>query len=332
MTRKAAVGLAVVQGSVFAAVAPYTLTVSMAAGSTTAVYAAIFGNLAIAIAKFSAAAFTGSSAMLTEGIHSLVDTGNGGLLLLGIRRSKRPADLLHPFGYGKELYFWALVVAFLIFGVGGGVSVYEGIRHLMHPRPLVDPFWNYVVLGVAAIFESIVLAIAVRSFRAEKGNQSAWRAIRSTKNPTTFVVLLEDAAALLGLVVGFIGIYLGHYFGNLYFDGSASIVIGLILMSVAVVLGNESKGLLVGEGASAARLERIRSLVEADEHVARVHKALTMYFGPQTVLLTMDVEFVPRLSAQEHSSTVTRVEQRIRSMHPDIKYVFIEARAMTAAT
>ncbi len=303
----------------------------MASESTTAVYAAILGNLAIAIAKFTAAAFTGSSAMLTEGIHSLVDTGNGGLLLFGIRRSQRPADSMHPFGHGKELYFWALVVAFLIFGVGGGVSVYEGIRHLIHPRPLQDPFWNYVVLGVAAIFEGIVLAIAVRSFRAEKGSQSAWRAIRSSKNPTTFVVLLEDAAALLGLVVGFIGIYLGHHFDNPYFDGGASIVIGLILMGVAVVLGNESKGLLVGEGANATTLDRIRSLVEADEHITRVHKALTMYFGPQTVLLTMDVAFVPRLSAEEHSSTVTRVEQRIRSTHPDIKYIFIEARAMAAA-
>lgn len=308
-----------------------TLTISMASKSTTAVYAAIFGNLAIAVAKFTAAAFTGSSAMLTEGIHSLVDTGNGGLLLFGIRRSKQPADPLHPFGHGKELYFWALVVAFLIFGVGGGVSVYEGVRHLMHPRPLEDPTWNYVVLGIAAIFEGIVLAIAVRSFRAEKGSESTWRAIRSTKDPTTFVVLMEDTAALLGLAVGFIGIYLGHHFDNPYFDGGASVVIGLILMAVAVLLGNESKGLLVGEGASATTLESIRSLVEADEQVTRVHKALTMYFGPHTVLLTMDVEFAPGLSAQEHSSTIARVEERIRSTHPDIKHIFIEARAMAAA-
>jgi cation diffusion facilitator family transporter len=299
----------------------------MAAGSTTAVYAAIAGNLAIAIAKFAAATVTGSSAMLSEGIHSLVDTGNGGLLLLGMRLSRKPADESHPFGHGKELYFWTLVVSFLIFGVGGGVSAYEGIRHMLHPRPLEDPTWNYVVLGLAALFESIVLVIAVRAFRAQKGSNSTWREIRTTKDPTTFVVLLEDTAALLGLAFGFAGVYLGHRFDNPYFDGGASLAIGVLLMGVAVLLGFESKGLLVGEGASADVLKGIRTLAMADPAVTHVGNLLTMYFGPHTVLLTMDVQFAGGLSAAEQAAATVRLEKRVRAEHHDIKHIFIEARA-----
>ncbi len=300
----------------------------MAAGSTTAVYAAIAGNLAIAVAKFAAAAFTGSSAMLSEGIHSMVDTSNGGLLLLGMRLSRRPADAIHPFGHGKELYFWTLVVSFLIFGVGGGVSAYEGIRHMIHPRPLEDPTWNYIVLGIAALFESIVLVIAVRAFRAQKGRNSTWREIQTTKDPTTFVVLLEDTAALLGLVIGFAGVYLGHRFDNPYFDGGASLAIGVLLMGVAVLLGYESKGLLVGEGADAATLEKIRALALAEPAVGRIGNVLTMYFGPHTVLLTMDVQFTEGQSVVEQAEATVRLEKQIRARHPDIKHIFIEARAL----
>ena len=197
-----------------------------ASESKLAIYAALLGNLAIAVMKFATAAITGSSAMLSEGIHSLVDTGNAGLLLLGIRLSKKPADAAHPFGYGKELYFWSLVVAFLIFGVGGGISIYEGILHVAHPSPLEDPTWSYVVLALAAVFETIVLVIAVKHFLAVKGDQSAWQAIRTSKNPTDFVVLFEDAAALSGLVVAFVGIWLAHYLDDPVFDGVASIAIG----------------------------------------------------------------------------------------------------------
>ncbi len=300
----------------------------MASGSTTAVYAAIVGNMAIAIAKFLAAGVTGSSAMLSEGIHSLVDTGNGALLLLGIRQSKKPPDALHPFGHGKELYFWTLVVAFLIFGVGGGVSAYEGIRHLMDPRPLEDPTWSYVVLAIAAVFEGIVLWIALRAFREIKGTKSTWEEIRTTKDPTTFVVLFEDTAALAGLLVAFAGIYLGHRFHNPYFDGAASLLIGVILMAVAGFLGFESKGLLIGEGASAETLHSIRTLAEADPAVREVTNLLTMYFGPHTVLLTLEVAFAAGLPASERTSAVARLEERIRGRHPAIKHVFIEARSL----
>ena len=298
------------------------------AESKTAIYAAISGNAAIAITKFTAAAFTGSSAMLTEGIHSLVDTGNGGLLLVGISKSKKPADATHPFGYGKELYFWPLIVAMLIFGVGGGVSIYEGILHLLHPGPLEDPFWNYVVLGLAMLFEGTVFIIAFKQFQAIKGEQSTWQAIRTSKDPTTFTVLFEDAAAMLGLIAAAVGIFLGHQFQNPYFDGAASIVIGLILTTVAFFIGYESKGLLIGEGADPETLGSIRELAEADPDVDRVKNPLTMYFGPHTVLLTMNIQFREGLSAADVESAVDRLEQTLRTKYPDIKHIFIEARSL----
>ncbi|MGH7445148.1 MAG: cation diffusion facilitator family transporter, partial [Longimicrobiales bacterium] len=267
------------------------------ASSKTAVYAAIVGNLAIAIMKFAAAGVTGSSAMLSEGIHSLVDTGNGGLLLLGIRLSSKPADAAHPFGYGKELYFWSLVVAFTIFGVGGGISIYEGVLHIIHPRPLADPTWSYVVLALAFAFESVVLVIALKAFLEMKRDQGFWQSIRTSKDPTTFVVVFEDTAALLGLAVAFLGIYLAHRFQNPYIDGASSIVIGTILCAVAGFLAYESKSLLVGEGADPQTLANVKALAEADPAVERIQSPLTMHFGPNTVLLTMDVRFRTSASA-----------------------------------
>ena len=302
------------------------------AESKTAIYAAILGNFAIAVTKFSAAAFTGSSAMLTEGIHSLVDTGNGGLLLVGISKSKKPADAAHPFGYGKELYFWTLIVAMLIFGVGGGVSIYEGILHLLHPNPLEDPFWNYVVLGIAIVFEAIVFMIAFKQFQALKGEESTWQAIRRSKDPTTFTVLFEDAAAMLGLIAATVGIFLGHQFNNPYFDGAASIVIGVILATVAFFIGYESKGLLVGEGADPATLQSIKKLAESAPTVTKVERPLTMYFGPHTVLLTMDVEFRNNLSGAERDAAVQRLEKVIREKHHDINHIFIEAKSLSGKT
>ncbi|MGH8008453.1 MAG: cation diffusion facilitator family transporter, partial [Candidatus Binatia bacterium] len=302
----------------------------MAAESKTAIYAAIGGNLAIAVMKFGAAAFTGSSAMLSEGIHSLVDTGNGGLLLLGIHKSRQPADTTHPFGYGKELYFWSLIVAVLIFGVGGGISIYEGILHLLHPNPLGDPMWSYVVLGLATVFEGIVLFIALKQFNATRGEQGFWEAVRMSKDPTTFTVVFEDTAALLGLIAAFLGVFLGHQLNNPYLDGAASIVIGLILATVAFFLAYETKGLLIGEGADAETLESIRALAEADPLVERIKDPLTMHFGPHTVLLTMNIHFQQGLSAVEVGGAVERMEQTIRSQHPDIKHIFIEAESIKA--
>jgi cation diffusion facilitator family transporter len=301
----------------------------MAAESIKVIYAAIVTNLAIAATKFTAAAFTGSSAMISEGIHSLVDTGNGGLMLLGVRRSRKPADALHPFGYGKELYFWTLIVAIVIFAVGGGISAYEGLLHMLHPKTVEHPIWNYVVLGLAFVFEGYSFTIAFKAFQTERGNLTIWQSIESSKDPTTYTVLFEDAAALLGLVVAFIGVLLAHVFSNPYFDGAASILIGIILAVVAVLLAYESRGLLVGEAVDPETLKNIRRLAEADPRVESVKNALTMHFGPHTILLAMDLRFRRDLSAAEVEESIDRLEEAIRKDHPDVKHIFIESESLT---
>jgi cation diffusion facilitator family transporter len=299
----------------------------MTTESRFAILAAIAGNLAIAATKFVAAFISGSSAMLSEGIHSLVDTGNGALLLLGVRQSRKPADAAHPFGHGKELYFWPLVVAILIFALGGGMSVYEGVTHLSHPQHS-DPTWNYVVLGIAFVFESMSCFFAFKAFRQELKGRGILKTIRASKDPTSFTILFEDTAALLGLIVAFLGILLGHLFNNPYFDGVASIVIGVILAVVAVFLAYETKGLLIGEGVNPETLSSIRSIADADPAVAEVKKSLTMHFGPTEVLLALDVSFRPELGSEEVSASINRLEAEIRSRHPEIKYIFVEAKSL----
>jgi cation diffusion facilitator family transporter len=295
--------------------------------SKVAVIAAIAGNLAIAATKLIAAYFSGSSAMLSEGIHSLVDTGNGALLLVGFKRSQRPPDEIHPFGHGKELYFWPMVVAILIFALGGGMSIYEGVTHLSHPAQHGDPKWNYIVLGLAFIFESISSYFAFKAFRGELRGRHPIRAIRESKDPNTFTVLFEDSAALLGLIVAFIGIFLGHQLHNPYIDGIASIAIGLILCAVACFLAYETKGLLIGEGVDPATLDSIRAMTGSDPDVDELKKALTMHFGPHSVLVTLDVRFKADLTGEAIANAINRIERQIRERHPEIKYVYIEAKA-----
>jgi cation diffusion facilitator family transporter len=302
----------------------------MVVESRKAIYAAIGANLAIAVTKFIAASFTHSSAMISEGIHSLVDTGNGGLLLLGIKRSQKPADAAHPFGHGKEVYFWTLIVAIMIFAVGGGVSAYEGLLHILHPEPIANPLWNYIVLGLAIIFEGYSFAVAFRAFQAIKGTQSIWRSIHTSKDPTTFTVLFEDTAALLGLIVALAGVYLAQAFNNPYFDGAASIVIGAILALVAVLLAYESKGLLIGEGADPDTIRNIRRLAESDPCVERVNNSLTMHFGPNSIMLALDLQLGSGLSAAEVKQAIDRIEKTIRKHHPDVKYVFTEFDSVPA--
>src|SRR6266478_4031356 len=299
--------------------------------SRTAIFAAIAGNLAIAATKLVAAFFTGSSAMLSEGIHSLVDTGNGGLLLLGFRKSQKPPDANHPFGHGKELYFWSLVVAILIFALGGGMSVYEGVTHLSHAQ-LHDPTWNYLVLGFAIVFEGFSFYFAYKAFHKEMGGQGVFETIRVSKDPTTFTVLFEDTAALLGLLVAFLGIFLGQWLSNPYLDGVASIIIGAILAVVAGFLAYESKGLLIGEGVDATVLASIRLMAGNDPAVAEVRKSLTMHFSPNDVLLTLDLGFKKHLKAEEIAAAVNRLETAIRSQHPEIKHIFIEAKSLYEAS
>jgi cation diffusion facilitator family transporter len=296
--------------------------------SRTAVIAAIAGNLAIAATKFTAAAFTGSSAMLSEAIHSVVDTGNGVLLLLGSRLSQKPPDAAHPFGYGMEIYFWSLVVAILIFALGGGMSVYEGVSHITHPHHIEKPAWNYAVLGFAILFESASFFFAFRAFRTEKGNQTVMEAIRRSKDPTTFTVLFEDTAALVGLLVALIGIFLADQLHNPYMDGVASIVIGAILGAVASVLAYESRSLLIGEGVSEEIMKRIREIVTSDPAVAEIRQALSMHFSPSDVLLTMNLRFQQDYTASEVTAVIAGIEDKIRAEYPEVNHIFIETESL----
>jgi cation diffusion facilitator family transporter len=300
----------------------------MAGESKIAVYGAIAGNLAVAVTKFLGAAITGSSAMLSEGIHSTVDTGNGLLLLFGMKSSQRPADAEHPFGHGKELYFWSLIVAILIFGLGGGVSAYEGVLHMRHPAPLKDAHWNYIILACAVVFEGTSFGIAMRSFLKEKGQRPFWEALRESKDPTTYTVLAEDSAALLGLCAAFAGVYASHRLQMPVLDGAASVVIGVLLAAVASLLIFEARGLLVGEGVDRKTAESIIRIAASDPRVARVAKPLTMYFGPEDILLALDVQFKDQLPAEEITDAVSQIETRVREAHPSIKRIYIEAASL----
>lgn len=296
--------------------------------SKTAVIAAIAGNLAIAVIKFIAAAITGSSAMIAEGIHSVVDTGNGTLLLLGLKQSKRPADDEHPFGYGKSLYFWSLIVAMSIFGIGGGMSVYEGITHIQHPSPLENPLWNYVVLAIAFVIEGSSFTVAMRQFNKARGKHGVWEFIKLSKDPSLYTVVFEDSAAMLGLGVAFLGVMLGHLFDNPYFDGGASIVIGLILMGVAWLLAVETHGLLLGEGADAATVARMREIVEADESVEQAGEILTMYMGTHDLIVNVGVQFKRGIHAETVHRSIHRIEAVLSAEFPAVRHVYIEVESI----
>ena len=302
----------------------------MSGSAKKTIYAAMTANFAIAITKFVAASITGSSAMLSEGIHSVVDTGNELLLLWGLRLSKKPADDSHPFGYGQELYFWTLIVALFIFAIGGGMSIYEGINHVRYPEPLTDPRWNYGVLAFAVIFEGYSWNIALQEFLSNKGEESFWKAIRASKDPTIFTILFEDTAALIGLFVAFIGVLSGHLLNNVYLDGVASIVIGVILCGVALLLATESKDLLIGEGAKPEVVANIRKIINDDPAVEKVIKVLTLHFGPQEILLNLEIKFVDELETEELAIAVERLESSIRTQHTEIQNIFIEAKSISA--
>lgn len=294
-------------------------------GSKLAIYGAIGANVAIAVTKFTVAGITGSSAMLSEGVHSAVDTFNGLLLLVGIRLSQRPATPEHPFGHGKELYFWSLIVAVLIFGLGGGVAFFEGVQHIRHPEPMRDPTWNYVVLAAAALFEGISFSIALRQFLKQAGATPFWEAVHRSKDPTTYTVLAEDAAALAGLTIAAIGIALSHSLDMPVLDGAASVLIGLLLAGVATLLTWESRGLLIGEGIRPETAQAIRDLALAQPSVRDVGRVLSMYVGPDDVLVTMDLDFDEGTDASKAAAAIGKVEQQVRARFPMIRRLFIES-------
>ncbi|MGY8992139.1 MAG: cation diffusion facilitator family transporter [Rhodospirillales bacterium] len=291
------------------------------------IYAALAGNSLIAVTKFFAAAMTGSAAMLSEAIHSVVDTGNQVLMLYGLKKAAQPADDEHPFGYGMELYFWTFVVAILIFGLGAGISVYQGVDKILYPHPINDPYINYIVLVMAMVFEGWAWSVAFVEFRRVKGDLPYWQAIRASKDPTVFTVLFEDTAAMLGLIVALVGIYLSEHLNMPVLDGVASIGIGIILAVIATFLAYECKGLLIGERASRQVLDGLSEIIDKQPGILRMNEMLTMHLSPQDILLNLSIDFKDQLSSQEVEREVSEMEREIKVKFPEIKRVFIEAQS-----
>ncbi len=292
-------------------------------GGTRVILTALAANVGIAVAKFVAAGITGSSAMLTEGVHSLVDSTNHVLLLYGTRRSGKAADAIHPLGYGRELYFWSFVVAMLVFTLGAGVSVYEGILHLIEPEPTSDLTIAFVVLGVAGALEGWSTWEALRAFNASRGTKSLLRALHDTKDAPTLIVLLENAGALAGLAIAAAGLALAHFTGNPLWDGIASVLIGLVLGATAIALLIEAKGLLIGESADPVLIAAIRACTEGHSGVVSVHEVLTVHQAPEMVLSVISADFDDAISAREVEQTVRDIEAAVGAQFPMVKRVYV---------
>jgi cation diffusion facilitator family transporter len=288
------------------------------------IYISLAVDLLIAASKFTAAAFTGSSSMISEGIHSVIDAVSQVLLIWGIKNSVRKADLSRPFGYGKELYFWSFIVSLMIFVLGGCVSVYQGIVRIQHPVLDGNEAWDYSVLGIAAVFTSISLYWAFKAFNRQRGNVSFWKAVKQTKDPSTIIVLLGDVGDIMGLIVAFLGVFLGHYFHNAYYDSIASILIGIILIAISGVLVRESKSLLLGESTSRKTLKKVIQLAQADEAVIKVKKHFSTYMSPEEVLLQLNTVFKDNLTTLQITDAIERITKTIQKDFPRIKQIFIE--------
>lgn len=296
-------------------------------GSRMVVMAALVGNGAIAITKFAAASYTGSSAMLSEAVHSLVDTGNQALLLYGLKRARRPADAAHPFGYGMEIYFWAFVVAILLFAIGAGVSIYEGIHKIQNPATITNPTINYIVLSLALCFEGAAWWVAFKEFGKTKRRSSFIKQIRMSKDPTVVTVLFEDSAAMLGLIIAGGGIILAEWLEMPMLDGVASVLIGLVLAGVATILAYECKGLLIGEATYPETRDSIHALAQAPDEILHVNELRTLHFGPEDILVTLSLDFRDDIDAQAVEGTVSRIEKAIKAKHHDVSRVYIEAQS-----
>jgi len=294
------------------------------AGSRMVVIAALMGNAAVAATKFVAAAFTGSSAMLSEGVHSLVDTVNQVLMLHGIRRAARPPDPKHPFGYGRELYFWAFIVALMVFALGAGISFYEGLAHLRHPREMANPLVNYIVLGASLLFEGVTWVIALRSFRAAKGRRGWIQAFRDSKDASTFTVLFEDTAAMLGLLIALAGIVATQVTGDPRYDGYASLGIGAVLAITAILLARETKGLLLGELAQRQVVDDILRIAGSDPDVRCANGVLTQQLGPESIIAALSADFHDVLTTPQIEACVLRIERAVQRTHPDVTALFVK--------
>lgn len=286
-------------------------------------FGALFANLGIAIAKFVAAGLTGSSSMLSEGFHSVVDSLNQVLLLYGEHRSDRPPDRQHPFGYGRELYFWAFVVAILIFAVGAGLSFYEGYIHFWNPEELSNPTINYIVLGAAFLLEGTSWMIAVREFASSKGNQGWWCAIRESKDPSVFIVMFEDSAALAGLIVAAIGVWASHWFNAPQLDGIASMVIGVILAAVAILLAREAKGLLIGERADLEVIAKVREIVGRKDWVTAVNHVRTIHTSPREIFVAISADIEDHVTMGEGERLIEALEQELKTEIPALSSIYL---------
>jgi cation diffusion facilitator family transporter len=295
-------------------------------------YGALAANLGIGVAKFVAAGITGSSSMLTEGVHSCVDSGNQVLLLYGQHRAKRAPDATHPFGYGRELYFWAFVVAILIFAVGAGVSIYEGIRHIRHPEPLHSATVNYVVLAISAALEGSSWTIAVREFRAAKGATPWWHAVRTSKDPAGFIVLFEDSAALAGLAIAAVGVWASHFWNDPRIDGYASVAIGVILALVAALLAREAKGLLIGERADPAVVEQVRAAVAAHPSVTAVNHVRTIHTAPERIFVAISADFEDGITMGQGETLIEDLETQLKQAIPQLSSIYIRPEKRENAT
>ncbi|TPG43440.1 cation transporter [Sphingomonas koreensis] len=291
--------------------------------SNLVIFAALAANLGIAVAKFIAAALSGSSSMLSEAFHSVVDSGNQVLLLYGQHRAKKPPDHQHPFGYGRELYFWSFVVAILIFAIGAGVSIYEGYRHILEPEELTSPTLNYIVLAVSAALEGTSWTLAVREFVRGKGEMGWWQAVRHSKDPPNFIVLFEDSAALAGLAVAALGVWASHYWQDPRIDGVASIGIGLILAMVAALLARESKGLLIGERADEEVIAKVHDVVEGHSAVSSVNHVRTIHTGPQEVFAAISVDFNDDVTMGDAETLIEEIEDQLRDALPTLSSIYI---------
>lgn len=296
-------------------------------GSKKVIIAALIGNSMIAVTKFVAASMTGSSAMLSEGIHSLVDTGNQFLLLHGMKQAKKPPDDEFPYGHGKEIYFWSFIVAIMIFALGAGVSLYEGVHHIIHPAEISNPMINYVVLSMAMVFEGAALMFALREFKAAKGSLGYIEAVHKGKDPSMFVVVFEDSAAMLGLFVALLGVVLAQVTGNFVFDGIASVMIGIILAFTAIWMAIETKSLLIGESANLPIRNGIKELVDEIDEIETVNETLTMHMGPEFILVNISADFASGISSDQVENSIALLEIRIKERFPDVKKVFIEAES-----
>ena len=288
------------------------------------VYAALAGNLAIALVKFVAAYITNSSAMLSEAIHSVVDTLNEILLLYGMKKSQQSPNAQHPFGYGRELYFWAFIVSLMVFALGAVVSIYQGIQHVRYPEEMLSPNLNYIVLGIAILCEGISWLVALKAFRKTKGQLGYFEAFRRSKDPTNYTELFEDNAALCGLFIALIGIYLAHALNIPELDGVASIFIGIVLAISAILLARETKGLLLGESADPQLRDHLLLIAQEDDAVFSANGVLTEQMGADQVIASLSLEFEDHLTSDDIEACVNRIEAKIKQIHPEIMALFVK--------